>query len=183
MIKSSFTLIFLAVAILLAGCSEGNPKAEIEAQEAALQQIMSDQANSSPGDIKEGFNKLITAYENFLSDEKNTLDADGYFKVAELYESVGQYNKTIQMLETLRTKHANTERAADALFKIGFIYHNNLNDLAKAEDTYRKFINKYPEHHFRDDAEMEIANLGVSPEEIIRRALEKNKADSVAVPQ
>jgi len=183
MTKPSLTLVLLIIAAFIAACSPGNPKAEIEAQEAALQKIMSDQANSSPGAIKEGFNNLIAAYENYLSDDKNTLDADGYFKVAELYESVGQYNKTIQMLETLRTKHADSERSADALFKIGFIYHNNLNDLTKAEDTYRKFINKYPEHHFRDDAEMEIANLGVSPEEIIRRALEKNNTDSSAVPQ
>ena len=181
--KHLLTAFLLIGILLLFSCGEDNGRSEIDLQDAALQQIMANDANSSPAAIKEGFNKLIVAYEAYLEGGKNTLPADEYFKLAELYESVGQYNRTIQTLETLRTKHAESDRAADALFKIGFIYHNNLGDLPKAEDTYRKFINKYPEHHFRDDAEMEIQNLGVSPEEIIRRALEKQAADSANVPQ
>lgn len=180
--KKSLTLIFVALTLLIAACGGGDPRADIAAQEAALQKIMSDEASSSPDAIREGFTKLIGAYESYL-DGGNSLSADEYFKVAELYESVGRYDQTIAMLEKLRTAHPKTGRAADALFKIGFIQHNNLNDLQKAEDTYRKFINAYPDHHFADDAQMEIDNLGVSPEEIIRRAQEKMANDSTQVPQ
>lgn len=182
--EKSLSLIFIAIAMLFVACGESNPRADIEAQEAALQTIMSDESSSSPDAIREGFAKLISAYEDYLAGG-NTLSADEYFKVAELYESVGRYDQTISMLEKLRTEHPKTDRAADALFKIGFIQHNNLNDLKNAEDTYRKFINKYPDHHFADDAQMEIDNLGVSPEEIIRRAQEKAAAaaDTVKMPQ
>ena len=179
--KQNLTLILFVVALLFAAC-DNNPRADIEAQEAALKTIMDDDVNSSPDAIRAGFAKLIEAYEAYLA-EGNSLSADEYFKVAELYESTGDYGQTISMLEKLRTEHPKTDRAADALFKIGFIQHNNLKDLQKAEDTYRKFINSYPDHHFADDAQMEIDNLGVSPEEIIRRAQEKAAADSAQVPQ
>ncbi|MEZ4685393.1 MAG: tetratricopeptide repeat protein [Bacteroidia bacterium] len=179
--KQILTLILCAATLLIAACG-GDPRADIDAQEAVLKKLMDDDSQSSPDAIREGFGKLIDAYEAYMA-EGNSLSAEEYFKVAELYESTGNYTQTIAMLEKLRTEHPKTDRAADALFKIGFIQHNNLNDLQKAEDTYRKFINTYPDHHFADDAQMEIDNLGVSPEEIIRRAQEKAAADTAQVPQ
>ncbi|MFK7972821.1 MAG: tol-pal system YbgF family protein [Bacteroidia bacterium] len=179
-------LLTAAVLLLCAGivaCSSADPKAEIQAQEAELQKVMSDEANSSPDAISTVHKSLIAAYESFTADPKNSLDSEEYFRLAELYESVGQYNKTISTLETLRTKHPESKRAGDALFKVGFIYHNNLGDLVKAEDTYRKFINKYPDHHFRDDAEVEIKYLGVSPEEFLEQRRKELAADSANVAQ
>jgi len=47
------------------------------------------------------------------------------------------------------------------------VYENNLGELAKAEEIYKKFLELYPDNDFADDAEISLKYLGKSPEELI----------------
>jgi tetratricopeptide (TPR) repeat protein len=50
---------------------------------------------------------------------------------------------------------------------MGYVYENNLGELAKAEEIYKKFLELYPDNDFADDAEISLKYLGKSPEELI----------------
>ena len=58
--------------------------------------------------------------------------------------------------------------APKALFMIGFIQANELFQYAEAKRTFNSFIETYPKHELAYSAEMELQNIGKSPEEVFR---------------
>jgi hypothetical protein len=46
--------------------------------------------------------------------------------------------------------------------------------LQNAEITYRQFIEKYPDNAIVEDVKATLVNLGLSPEELIRKFEEAN---------
>lgn len=171
----------VSVMLFLGACQQsGSSLNEIERLEKRLNEVMANPAADARTAMQTQLDSVITAYETFIAENgAQKLSADRLFNLSEMYESAGKYNETLETLNTLITTFPKEERAADALFKIGFIQHNRLGDLPKAEAAYKSFIAQHPEHHFADDAQMELDNLGVPPEEIIRRAQEKARQDSI----
>ncbi|KAA0251995.1 MAG: hypothetical protein EDM75_12480 [Chlorobiota bacterium] len=62
-----------------------------------------------------------------------------------------------------------------ALFYAGFIYGNELGDIAKATENYNLLIKEYPEHPAAKLAKDDLALLGKTPEELLNEALKKNE--------
>ncbi len=69
-----------------------------------------------------------------------------------LQAAIGQY-------EFLRREYPGSKFRVDALFAIGLIYRNDLNDSAKAKATFEDFLRHYPHSHLADDARGAIAEL------------------------
>ena len=67
-------------------------------------------------------------------------------------------------------KYPDSEEAPQSLFLSGFILANDLKDFDKATAHYNLFLSKYPSHPLAVSAKEELDNMGLSPEEILKRS-------------
>jgi N-acetylmuramoyl-L-alanine amidase len=86
--------------------------------------------------------------------------------VADLMVEMGrQFNdeailrKAIRQYEFLRREYPGSKSRFEALFNIGEIYKNDLDDPAQAKATFEQFLRRYPRYHLADEAKKELADL------------------------
>ncbi len=95
--------------------------------------------------------------------------ADLLLKAAGLAKTIGDPQKAVDLYSRIAEGMPQHSKAPTALFMLGFVYENDLGDLAKAKSTYEAFLQKYPDDpDFADDAQTALKMLGKTPEEIIR---------------
>ena len=128
---------------------------------------------------KEEVIQLVDAYILFA--EQNPDDAqspDFLFKALDIAVGVNAEGpeKAIKIADVLIEKYPDFEMTPMAMFIKGFVYENKLGDLQNAEMTYRQFIEKYPDNPMVGDVKSTLENLGLSPEELIRKFESKNEA-------
>jgi len=129
--------------------------------------------------------------EALLDFEKLTVDfpeskyyADALYEIGMLYH--GAVIDTIPRIESIRKgveyyKKAyeaspNSDYAPKALFMIGFLQANELNELEAAKEAYHLFIEKFPESELATSAQAELDNLGIPPEQILEQSGAQEKA-------
>ena len=66
-------------------------------------------------------------------------------------------------------KFPESEEAPQSLFLSGFILANDLKNFDLATSHYKLFLSKYPSHPLAVSAKEELDNMGLSPEEILKR--------------
>jgi peptidyl-prolyl cis-trans isomerase C len=54
--------------------------------------------------------------------------------------------RQLKFYEEIRQRYPQGERAPEALFMIGFLYQEKLNDSARAVETLQSFLKEYPDH-------------------------------------
>ena len=91
--------------------------------------------------------------------------------------------KAMEIFDKIINDYPESERAADALFKKGYVYHNTLKDLNKAREIYLTFLEKYPDHELASSAKFEIDNLGVSAKDLLEKIQKSAVEDSVSAQQ
>ena len=107
--------------------------------------------------------------------------ADLLLKAAGLAKTIENPQKAVELYSRLADGMPQHPKAPTALFMLGFVYENDLGDLAKAKAIYESFLQKYPnDPDFADDAQTALKMLGKSPEEIIKEFEQQNR-DSVQV--
>lgn len=95
--------------------------------------------------------------------------ADVLLKAAGLAKTVENPQKAIELYNKIVDGLPQHKKAPTALFMIGFVQENDLNDLGKAKATYERFLQAYPnDPDFTDDAQNAIKMLGKSPDEIVK---------------
>ncbi|OWY19073.1 hypothetical protein C7N43_30885 [Sphingobacteriales bacterium UPWRP_1] len=104
----------------------------------------------------------------------DTLSAQYLFKAGEMYRSLRQFDKAIATYERILKDYNSYSKAPHSLFLMGFTYENDLKDQEKAKQKYEEFMKLYPNHELADDVQFSLANLGKSPDEIIKAFAEKN---------
>ena len=80
-----------------------------------------------------------------------------------LHEAIAQY-------KFLRKEYPGSKYRCDALFTIGEIYSDDLNDPGEARATFKEFLKRYPHNRLVEDAQQAIADLD-------RQALAEKKAE------
>ncbi|MDX1910979.1 MAG: tetratricopeptide repeat protein [Saprospiraceae bacterium] len=113
--------------------------------------------------------------------EKNQPDqyAEVLLKAAGLAKTIEQPQKAIELYTKVAEGMPQHKKAPTALFMIGFVQENDLNDLSKAKATYETFLQRYPnDPDFADDAQNALKMLGKSPEEIIREFEKQGQGDT-----
>lgn len=80
-------------------------------------------------------------------------------------------NKADSLFYVIFSDYPNSDQAPLALFMSGFIQANELGDFQKATKTYTRFLEVYPDHELATSAKEELENMGLSPEEILRKNL------------
>ena len=161
--RSFFYITFVATILFLASCQSSRTKA------VKLVQTMEDSVFGSTGAIdRVKVGELIDLYIN-LADKfsKDSLAPVYLFKAADMAMNTGRSLEAIQLYERILDNYSEYSKAPEALFLMGYVYENNLGELAKAEEIYKKFLELYPDNDFADDAEISLKYLGKSPEELI----------------
>ena len=82
--------------------------------------------------------------------------------------SNGNPEKAVTLYEELLRVHPDSEHNSTALFMIGYVCANQLGNIEKAKRTYNEFLEKYPDSELASSVKFELANMGKSPEEIIK---------------
>jgi len=118
------------------------------------------------------FKKFTENYPN------SKLMTAALFELGKLYH--GKVLKEIPEKKSLKTavkyykevfhRDKNFPDAPQALFMAGFLEANELHEYKNAKKTYGLFIKTYPNNELVASAKTELKTIGMSPEEILRKA-------------
>ena len=117
------------------------------------------------------FEELLSTYP------QSKIAAKANFEIGKIYHgklinTVSEEESSKRALEFYKKvadNFSDSEEAPNSLFMVGFIQANELNQLEGAKSAYNSFLQKYPEHELVPSAKAELENLGVTPEEILRK--------------
>ena len=163
-------LLSIFVALMMLSCGEKMSVEKINELEA---KVLAKDAKPT----KDNVVQLVDAYVLFA--EQNPNDSQSpYFLFKALDIAVGVNaegpQKALEIADVLIEKYPDFEMTPMAMFIKGFVYENMIGDLQNAEITYRQFIEKYPDNPMVGDVKSTLENLGLSPEELIRKFEEAN---------
>ena len=168
--KRIFVLLLLAAVMLSCGEKMSVEKInELESKVFAKDAVLT----------AENVIQLVDAYVLFAEQNPNDQQTpDFLFKALDVAVGVNAEGpqKAIDIANVLIEKYPDFEMTPMAMFLKGFVYENKLGDLQNAEMTYRQFIEKYPDNPMVGDVKSTLENLGLSPEELIRKFESKNEA-------
>lgn len=176
-----YFFVLTALVVFLTSCT---PSANNTADKAALEQNIVDAESNylkSPETTMnvEKAKIVLETYEkyaaNFPEDEKTP---EYLFKAGEIYSSVRNTPKALEAYERIYKKFPKYQKTPQTLFLMAFAYENDLKDLNRAKELYQEFLSRYPEHELSKDVRFSLANLGKSPEEIIKGFKEQAAADT-----
>src|SRR5215469_14366633 len=114
------------------------------------------------------YQKVIEAYRRVYYLAPNFVKADtAVLAVAYLLDDQGRvlkdpksYHDAIGQLVFLRREYPGSKYRLEALFTIGQIYRDDLNDLAQARATFEDFLKHYPNSRLAPDAKQQLTEIG-----------------------
>jgi len=120
------------------------------------------------------YQRVLNAYRNVFYGAPTSTKADpSAVAVAETLVEMGRRFDDDKILESaiaqykfLRKEYPGSKYRADALFTIGEIYKDDLNDPDQARATFEEFVKRYPHSRLADDARQAIGDLKQQAEEI-----------------
>jgi N-acetylmuramoyl-L-alanine amidase len=113
------------------------------------------------------YQRVINSYRNVYFGAPGSTKADpSVVAVAETLVEMGRHfdddkilNEAIAQYKFLRKEYPGSKYRADALFTIGEIYKDDLNDAEQARGVFQEFLHRYPQNRLADDAQRELAGL------------------------
>lgn len=89
------------------------------------------------------------------------------YQAAETARTAQAFTKAIELYDLLIDKQPDFPKVPQAMFLKAFTLDNDLRRLDEAREMYERFLARYPQDEFADDAQFLLENLGRSDEEII----------------
>lgn len=158
-------LTLLFTFLLLVGCSTKKTDKELfdEAQKNLTEQKIPEAVLS--------FDELIENYpkSNFAPEALSQLASIYQNKQIKNLSEKESLEKAIELFKKLHNDYPSSEYAPSGLFMAGFIYANELQDFEEATSVYRQFLGEYPNNELAPSAQAELDNMGLSPEDILRK--------------
>jgi N-acetylmuramoyl-L-alanine amidase len=116
---------------------------------------------------RRSYQRVIDAYRSIYYGAPTSTKADpSVVAVAETMVEMGRrfdddkiLNDAIGQYRFLRKEYPGSKYRCDALFTIGEIYNDDLNNLDKARATFEEFLYRYPHNRLAGDAQNAIADL------------------------
>jgi N-acetylmuramoyl-L-alanine amidase len=113
------------------------------------------------------YQRVINAYRNIYFAAPNSAKADpSAVAVAEIMVEMGRrfddtqiLKKAIDQYRFLRREYPGSKYRCDALFTIGEIYKDDLNDPEQARAVFEDFLKRYPHNRLAEDAQQAVAEL------------------------
>ena len=109
--------------------------------------------------------RVVSAYRRIYYGSPTSTKADpSVVAVAELQVEMGRrfddddiLRSAIAQYQFLRREYPGSKYRFDALFTIGEIYKDDLNDPARARTTFEEFLRRYPRNHLAEEARQALA--------------------------
>ncbi|MEI8203395.1 MAG: tetratricopeptide repeat protein [Bacteroidota bacterium] len=170
------TILLIITILMFAACGNKMEKAakNIKQMEDALLK------DSTGIDIKKA-KDLTDAYLAYADEfPKDTLAPVFIFKAADISMNISKPEQAVNLFNRVLKDYPDFRRAPDCIFMKAFLYENVMKNLKKAEEFYKEFIKKYPNHELAKDAQISINNLGKTPEQLIAEFEAKNDSAQTA---
>jgi N-acetylmuramoyl-L-alanine amidase len=156
-------------------------------QRFATAERMREALNGRPADerSRREYQRVINAYRLIYFGAPTSSKADpSVVATAELMVEMGRQfddNKilrgAIEQYRFLRQEYPGSKYRFDALFTIGEVYKDDLDDPEEARATFENFLQRYPRNHLADDARAALKELDAEADEM-ERAERKPKPKS-----
>ncbi len=156
------TILFCS--LIIAGCSKKSEEEYLSSAEKFMKENK--------------FSEAILEYEALATEypEGNNA-AKSLFEIAKIYQAKlpndisaeASFQKSIEYYQKVVDKYSASEEAPLSLFMIGFIQANELKNFDLATATYNLFVSKFPAHQLVESAREELNNMGLTPDEILKR--------------
>jgi TolA-binding protein len=174
--KNLLRFAFFAVLTLsLTACGSNKEEALTKIKELEGKLLDS---NGNPKDEASAYN-LQVAYDDFSERFSEDPQASEYlFKAATISINLNWGESAVKILDKFMLKYPESPQAPEALFFLGYVHDDLINNDVKAGEYYNQFLKKYPGHTLAKDAEASIRNLGKTDEELMRE-FEKMNSDSL----
>ena len=121
-----------------------------------------------PGErTRHDYQRVINAYRYIYYGAPTSTKADpSAVAVAEILVEMGRrfdddkiLNGAITQYKFLRKEYPGSKYRCDALFTIGEIYKDDLNDPESARDTFKEFLKRYPHNRLAEDAQHAVIEI------------------------
>jgi N-acetylmuramoyl-L-alanine amidase len=137
------------------------------------------------------YQRVIDAYRRVYFGSPTASKADpSVVAVAELQVEMGRrfddddiLRSAVKQLEFLRREYPGSKYRFDALFTIGQIYKEDLDDAAKARSTFQDFVRRYPRNRLAEEARTALAELDQAAEAAKEASARKEKARPINRPK
>lgn len=155
-----FVLVFVLV---LVGCNTNDPAKRIEKLE---EQVFVTEGAINP----EVANDLVSAYCDFADANPDDAMAPEYlFKAVDVSINLNEPQRTIYIIDKLLNNYPDYPRTQAALFVKGFIFETRYENYDMAKKIYEQYLVMYPDGEFAESCRASIENLGLTPEELVKK--------------
>jgi len=181
--KSIITFLIISVVLMLSSCGDKvavtnthgsnseERKTHLLSQIDSLESVHAVSGSKDPFTVK----KLMSAYLEFRNYyKKDERTADYFYKASELALSIGDWDKSAEILQNYFNTYKNRPNRDDALFQMAFIYDFEIKDKEKAKQSYEHYIKLYEDSNQVENARARLAYLDLNEEELIKMFQEKN---------
>ena len=156
-------LVILLFSVLLIGCNTNDPAKRIEKLE---KQVFSAEKAVDPVVASD----LVSAYCDFADANPNDAMAPEYlFKAVDVSMNLNEPQRTIFIIDKLLKDYPEYPRTQAALFVKAFIFETRYGNLNMAKKIYEQYLEMYPDGEFAEACRASIENLGLSPEELVKK--------------
>jgi N-acetylmuramoyl-L-alanine amidase len=166
---SSLLLLLLVNIALPASARTVREKKQFARNQFEVAQRMREALRGRPEDDRtaKDYERVMDAYRRVYHTAPTSIKADAAIvAVAELlaesarvFDDEKRFQSAIGQYEFLRKEYPGSKYRVDALFTIGEIYHEDLDDPQKAKDSFEEFLRRYPNHRLADDARTELHKI------------------------
>lgn len=128
------------------------------------------------------FTEAVKEYELLAKEfPESNLACKGLLETAKIYHSLlipnlqkeESLKKAVGYYKRVAKEFEDQPEAESALFTMGFVQANELKQLDSAKIAYETFLKKYPKSQLVNSVQLEINNLGKTPEEILQNKTAK----------
>lgn len=136
--------------------------------------------NTEEGKIPEA----VASYEELLKEYHDSKVApEALTNLAAIYQNklVKNISETESLVEAAKLfrqiydDYPESKFAPMGLFMAGFVLANELNMYNEATETYNLFLEAFPDNELAASAKEELDNMGLTPEEILRKNMAKGE--------
>lgn len=113
---------------------------------------------------------LVTAYCDYATQYPDDLMSPEYlFKAVDVSMNLNNPQRTIAIVDRMLRDYPDYPRTQAALFVKGFIFETYYGNLDMARKIYEQYLELYPNGEFADSCRSSIENLGLTPEELVKK--------------
>ena len=154
---------FLIIALFFASCGGNDPAKRIEKLEKEVY--------TTEGAIKPDIaSDLVSAYCDFADAYPNdSITPEYLFTAMDISMNLNEPQRTISIIDKLIKEYPDYPNTSRALFVKAFIFETRYNNLDMAKKIYEQYLEQYPDGEFAKDCKASIENLGLTPEELVKK--------------